>query len=181
MEEALSKIEKNEDVEGAILLYRESGPDLADRDVARIMFVLVDYLAERSCTGQQADKIILHLREIYWDSRERYSARAGYLFFTGIIITRGEWYFAQNGVDEAIAYLKKAVELEPSSLLFQWGYIAMLDQRPTSNSKLKYELASGILESNDLVQWLLDTGALGKYVLGFIENNVDSNPDSYAG
>jgi hypothetical protein len=92
------------------------------------------------------------------------------LFFIGIMIYIGEWYFGMDSVEPGAIMLKKAMKIEPQNVLYKWGYYSRIDQRPEENIDLKLQLSEQLLfKEPQRIDWLRDKGLLGEYVLGTLE------------
>src|SRR6056300_271624 len=136
----------------------------------RVMFVLLDLLVEGQYTQEEHDYAAKKLKEIFDKSNQKFSANAEFLFFSGIIIYIGEWYFGMESVEPATAMLKNAMRMEPDNTLYKWGYYSRIDQRPEQNIDLRLQLSEQLLsKETSTLDWLKSKGRLGKYVWGTLE------------
>ncbi len=130
-----------------------------------------DFTVEGQYTLEEHDLAAKELKENFVTSQEKYSNDAEFLFFTGIMVYIGEWYFGLDSVDSATSMLEKAMTIEPDNLLFKWGYYSRIDQRAEQNTALKLQLAEELLFNEPTkLAWLKSKGLLGTYVLGTLED-----------
>ena len=136
----------------------------------RILFLLLDLLVEGQYTQEEHDYAAKKVKEIFNKSNQKFSKNAEFLFFSGIMIYTGEWYFGMESVKSAKAMLESAMRMEPDNTLYKWGYYSRIDQRPEQNTDLKLKLSEQLLfNETSRLDWLKSKGLLGKYVLGTLE------------
>lgn len=140
----------------------------------RVMFLLLDLLVEGQYTQEEHDYAAKKLKEIFDKSNQKFSANAEFLFFSGIMIYTGEWYFGMESVESATAMLESAMRMESGSALYKWGYYSRIDQRPEQNTDLKLQLSEQLLfKDTSKLDWLKSKGLLGKYVWGTLEGTYE--------
>ncbi|MFM7022220.1 MAG: hypothetical protein ACKOXB_04525 [Flavobacteriales bacterium] len=165
--EELIKYENSRDWESAIELMKDviSIDSSSSEAYISVIYLLHNLLLEEQYTGTDREEISILLKQYFNDSRKRFSENSEYLFFIGKILYIAEWYF---GVDDdlkpikerqAFKMQKKACEIEPNNILFEWGY------RFSLGEKLSEKLAEIILKDDSIVTWLKVRGFHGQYIL----------------
>ncbi|PGH38364.1 MAG: hypothetical protein CRN43_15605 [Candidatus Nephrothrix sp. EaCA] len=140
----------------------------------RVIFLLLDFVVEGQYTREEHDYAAKKLKDFFAESQAKFSHDAEYLFFAGIIIYIGEWYFGMDSVEPATSMLEKAMTAEPNNTLYEWGYYSRIDQRPEQNTDLKLRLSENLLfKETSKLDWLRNKGLLGKYVLGTLEGTYE--------
>lgn len=169
----ISAIEGKNDWKSAIELLervKENHRDL----YLRVIFLLLDFVVEGQYTKEEHDYAASKLKDFFDKANEKFSEDAEFLFFSGILIYIGEWYFGMDSVSPATAMLQKAMETEPQNSLYKWGYYSRIDQRPEQNTSLKLQLSEQLLfKEPQLINFLGDKGLLGQYVLGTLEGTYE--------
>lgn len=170
----ISSIERRNDWKAAIAMLKTQSFD--DPEVyLRVMFLLLDLVVEGQYTQKEHDYAAKELKEIFDYSKQRFSDNPEFLFFTGIMIYIGEWYFGMNDVDSATSMLSNAMQIEPDNTLYKWGYYSTIDQRLEQDTDLKLQLSKELLfESKDKLDLLKSKGTLGNYVIGILEGTYEA-------
>lgn len=147
------------------------------------MFLLAFYLAEGQYSSEDYICMSSSLKDIYNKANVKFSNNSQFLFFTGIIMYLGEWYFGIDDIEFVNQMLKKASEIESDNLLYRWGYYSRIDQRLEINTELKLRLSEQLLFNEpEYINLLKTKGLLGEYILssletiyGFLKSNNDNN------
>lgn len=171
-DEMLSIEQRSDWKSAAQLLERYNGenPEL----YLRVMFLILDFVVEGKYDQDEHDYAAKKLREIFDNVYEIFSNDSEFLFFIGIMIYIGEWYFGINDLEAATVMLKRAMDNEPNNTLYKWGYYSCIDQRLEQNTDLKLHLSEQILlREGAKVDWLKSKGLLGRYVLGTLEKTYE--------
>lgn len=133
----------------------------------RSLYILHNIIVEERCSETLSLKMEGLLREIFVETRKRFSENSEYIFFIGEILHIAEWYWGLEDTSTAIAFHKKAFELEPRNLLFEWAY-RYSDNEDTESGFL----ACKILENDkSRVAWLVSKGFPGQYILRRLESS----------
>ena len=137
----------------------------------RSIYFLHNVLVEERYTESEGIYIQELLKKTFNESREKFSNDSEYLFFIGKILHISEWYFGLEEDDKpkpeqlAIKMQKKASEIEPTNILYEWAYLFSVAREVTSS-----QLAEQILSRNgNMVDWLTSKGFPGNYVLDSIK------------
>lgn len=138
----------------------------------RTMFMMLDFLVEGHHSEEKNHYFSKKLKSYFDDSYEKFSENAEYLAFTGMMITKAEWYFDKS-FDDGIKMIKKAVEIEPHNICYQCLYYIFEDQRPEVNPKVKFKVLGRFFAEESNKKWLESKGLLGVYTLGIFENVYD--------
>lgn len=133
----------------------------------RIIYLIHNILLEEDYSEDEHDYYALLLKSYFHDSVNRFSDNAEYLFFVGIILHIGEWYFGMNDdlkrMEERLAFVmqKRASEIQPNNLLYKWAYVRLLNNKEEIAQNLKNE----ICHNPQYINYLTNRGFPGKYVL----------------
>lgn len=164
----LDLIEQERNAYAALEFINENYNQRLD-NYLRVIFVLLDFLVDGQYSQEQHDFISTKIKEIYDDAKMKYSHNCEFLFFMGIMIYIAEWYFGFENTNEAMTMLENAMKSNPDSIIYEWGYYAIIDQRADVNVELKQKLSAQILKDHSTVEWLHNKGLLGEYVLGILQ------------
>lgn len=169
----IASIEKTSDWRAAIqLLKKENGntPEI----YLRVIFLLLDFIVDGQYTQEEHDYAAEKLRDFFDEAHEKFSDSPEFLFFTGIMIYIGEWYFGMDSVEPATVMLENAMRMKPDDTLYKWGYYSRIDQRLEQNTDLKLKLSERLLfREITKLDWIKSKGMLGKYVLGTLEGTYE--------
>lgn len=142
----------------------------------RLLFLLWYLLLEEDyeAIGLSAEVLEEKLRGYFQQTRQLHSSNSDYLFFVGDMMQLTEWYFetpqCQNVVKEAHAMIRQAVEMNPSNLLYQWGYHLIVER--DSKAKEFALLIQERLRSGEFDE-LSNRGLLGSYFTEMVNASVD--------
>ncbi len=162
-------IEQKNDWRAAIELLEKDESDNEELYL-RVIFLLLYFVIEGKYTSQEHDYAAKKLKFFFDKANKKFSSDAEFLFFAGIMIYMGEWYFGMDSVEPATIMLEKAMGLEPQNVLYEWGYYSRIDQRPEQNTIQKLELSERLLfKELHQISGLREKGLLGQYVLGTLE------------
>lgn len=165
----ITSIEQSNDWRSAIELLEKQNGDTPEIYL-RVMFLLLDFVVEGQYTQEEHDYAAEKLREYFYESYEKFSDNPEFLFFIGIMVYIGEWYFGMESVEPATAMLENAMRMKPDDTLYRWGYYSRIDQRPEQNTDLKLQLSEQLLfRETTKLDWLKNKGILGKYILGTLD------------
>jgi hypothetical protein len=127
----------------------------------------VDY-ANSGLTEKHLANLLL---KYFRSSHSIFSNNSEYLFFVGSIIHVAEWYFGQSDVSLALQMQKRATELEPANILYEFSYRFSL-----SDQSKAFELAKKILfNDSPELNWLKSKGFAGRYQIGTLKYCYDNN------
>gem|GEM_PF-3945349 len=110
------------------------------------------------------EKVRQILTKLFEKSSPKFLNDPCYLFFVGYLITLCDWCFGLDDVTLGIDMLRRASELEPSSLLFRWGY-----SFSTSQADSEF-LSREISKDQEVISFLASYGDAGKYIEEQIRN-----------
>jgi hypothetical protein len=165
----ITAIEQKNDWRAAIELLKKNDENHEELYL-RVLFLLLDFVVEGQYTREEHDHAAEKLKYFFDKANKSFSNNPEFLFFAGIMIYIGEWYFGMDDVEPGNFMLERAMYLEPNNTLFKWGYYSRIDQRPEQNTDLKLQLSKQLLfEEPQKISWLKDKGLLGEYVLGTLE------------
>lgn len=173
--EQLKQYEYNKDWDAAISLMQviiDDTPDELDSYLCMnylLMDILVNEMYDNSKHGYYADLLKKYCLESY----RRFSNNSEYLFYIGFIASMSEWYFGIE-MEDVESMLKKATNLDSESLLYEWGYCCIPNQRAEVNTETKYSLSKQILENDMLMKNITKKGLLGEYLEEFILSVYES-------
>jgi len=132
----------------------------------RVIFILVDNLAEGMDATEPVDYYRKRMLEYYHESSYLYGDILDYQFLIGFIITKGEWFFGIEDLNEAVLMRKKPYQTQPSNRLYEWLFLNH------GNPDLQRVAQQLIVGRPDSFVWLESLGVLGKYIIGIIEANA---------
>ncbi len=166
-------IEQTKDWKAAIQLLEKPNEDTPEIYL-RVIFLLLDFVVEGQYTQKEHDYAAEKLREFFDEAYKRFSDNPEFLFFTGIMVYIGEWYFGMESMNPATVMLENAMQMKPDDTLYKWGYYSRIDQRPEQNTNLKLQLSERLLfREITKLDWLKSKGMLGMYVLGTLEGTYE--------
>ncbi|WP_205195315.1 hypothetical protein [Chitinophaga sp. Cy-1792] len=127
----------------------------------RGIYIFHNILVEEDYPDEEQAGMEYLLQKWFNRSKEKFSDNAEYLFFIGKILHIAEWYFGLEDTTLAIAFQKKAMELEPENLLYKWAYRFSFPG-DVDEGFLAYKLLT-----NDImkIKWLQSKGFPGEYIL----------------
>lgn len=127
----------------------------------RAIYLLHNILVEEEYPNGEQNRMVDLLQEWFNQSKEKFLENAEYLFFIGKILHISEWYFGLEDNRLALEFQKKAMEIEPGNLLYEWAY-----RLSCQGDIVEGYLAHQIIEyDKDKVNWLKTKGFPGGYVL----------------
>lgn len=168
----ISEIEKNWDVMSAIEMVdsKRFNDSVEEAEMyLRVMFLILDALIEKNLSKEEETYFSEKIKDYFDNSYQKFSQNAEYLILTGMMMTRGEWYF-EKSYDDAVKMMKKAVEIKPDNIICSSIYYVFEDQDLEVNSKIKFDALSEFFAEEANKRWLEDKGLLGEYILGIFEN-----------
>lgn len=108
-------------------------------------------------------------KKYFKESYAKFSDNPEYLFFTGVTASMAESCFGIDQ-DKAHAMFAKAAQLEPKSILYQWGYCAYVDVDSKESQRQSAECVKAITTGRSPIKaMLLAKGSVGEYVLEMME------------
>ena len=166
-------IEQSDNWLGAISLLRNQ--EISNVNVTvRGLFVIAYFLVEGQYNSSEYKYMTENLQDFYNKAKIKFTNNSQFLFFSAITIYLGEWYFNLE-IDIAEQMLEKAKNLEPNNILYEWGYIAYINQNSNVNTKLKLELSEKLLyKTTESLILLQEFGSIGSYIKGILENSYEN-------
>ena len=138
----------------------------------RVIYLLHNIILEEDHQYITYEQMTALITEVFEQSKVQFSENSEYLFFLGKILYIAEWYFgineSLNSIVESQAFKmqKKASELEPNDILYEWAW------RLSLGEKIAGHLASQILlYDKEHTDWLKSKGFPGEYILQSLEYN----------
>lgn len=148
----------------------------------RGMYLLWDILLEQGCEpheqdytaqGLDVDYMWNLLKRYYIEATRTFAENAEYLFFIGYFTHIAEWYWGLKETDPATAMQKKAMELEPDNILYEWSYkwsITPRGESSSDNAKRVKDLVEKMVKYDlSKIEWLNTKGRPGKYIIRTIK------------
>jgi len=133
---------------------------------ARVVFILVDNLAEGMDETEPTDYYQQQMIEYYHESSLLYGENPDYLFLMGFIISKGEWCFRVS-LSDAILMRKQPYQMQPGNRLYEW--LSLNHGDPNLR-----EVAKQLVEKRpECFVWLESLGVLGQYIIDIIEANAE--------
>jgi len=168
--EQLSKLEQGKDWKSAIALMQETiNQNSNSMDAYLSMnYLLMNLLVEEQYDPNDHDYYAGLLKKYFIESYAKFSNNPEYLFYIGQIACISEWYFDID-IEEAQSMMKKAPEIEPNNVLYQWANYSDLDMRESSNKEKMIQYAKKALSESEVKRDLKSKGALGKYLWDSLE------------
>jgi hypothetical protein len=141
-----------------------------EKDVyIRIIYLIHNILVEEEYPHNEHDGMADLLKRYFDESYERFSNDAEYLFFIGKILHIAEWYFGIENINLANELQKKAMNMEPGNLLYEWAY-----RSSCPGDIVEGYLANQLIENGiDEINWLKSKGFPGTYVLEHLRMSND--------
>ncbi len=134
----------------------------------RGIYLIHHILLEEHYTEDEADIMYPLLKEYFEYSFNIYSDNATYLFFIGTITHIAEYFFGLNDTRLSYEMQKKAFQLEPTNILFEWNYRSSLN-----GDSIHCYLAYQIVKYDVVkINWLKSNGIPGLYILGHLQNDA---------
>ena len=110
------------------------------------------------------------LKKYFDESYSKFSEVPEYLFFVGYFMGLADWYFGQHDFELADQMKKKASDLEPDNMLYEWSW------RFVKDDPLAKRCAEQLLKHDTKrIEWLKSKGAPGTYILDVIKRWVCRN------
>lgn len=170
--------ENNKEWSSAITLL-ENTINYSKNDVEaniRLIYLIHNILVEEEFCNSDYEIFSKSLRKHFEASLPLFYDNPEYLFFIGKILFIAEWLFGiddDNKVMEqrkAFQMQKKAHEIDPKNILFEWAYKYSLGD---DNSK---ELAMKILQEDSMqYNWLKTKGFPGRYIIRTLEFCIEDS------
>lgn len=170
----IAEFENSGDIKSAIELVCQTADNSPEKVelYLRTMFIVLDFLVEGHYSKDEHLYFSKKLKSYFEDSYEKFYENAEYLAFTGMMITKAEWYF-EKSFDDGIKMIKKAIEVQPHNICYESLYYIFEDQRLEVNTEIKYKMLSRFFAEESNKKWLENKGLLGAYTLGIFENVYD--------
>jgi hypothetical protein len=139
-------------------------PASAEVYVGAIYF-LIDLLLEGPVQGRidfvrEADEIAVEIKGFFDESHKQFSENAEYLFFVGYFMALTDWYFGGDILETSRQMRRKATEIDPDNMLYEWALLSSTDDLVRKN-----DLARKILSDSEKIDWLKLRGAAGDYMI----------------
>ncbi|MBC8044400.1 MAG: hypothetical protein IAF08_13260 [Rhizobacter sp.] len=131
----------------------------------RVIYLLHNIVLEEETINSEHNYMAGLLKQYFDESQKKFSDNTEYLFFIGKILWIAEWYFGQDDDKLGMEMQKKAVELEPNNILYEWAY------RLSVKGDVVHEYLACRIITNEtsIVNWLKSKGFPGEYVLEHLE------------
>ncbi len=141
-------------------------PDNVEVNI-RGIYLMHNILVEEEYPDIEHNYIAALLKKHFEQSNQKFSKNPEYLFFIGKILHIAEWYFGLDDdlkpLKEKLAFKmqKKAFEMEPTNLLYEWAFIFSKDEK-----KQAFNLSERILyKQSHWLTWLKTKGFPGIYMI----------------
>jgi hypothetical protein len=135
----------------------------------RTIYLIHNILVEEKYPHEEHDKMANLLKKHFDESYMRFSDNAEYLFFIGKILHIAEWYFGLNNTNLATELQKKAMDMEPENLLYEWAY-----RLSCCDDLIAGYLAHQLINNEkDKTNWLKNKGFPGAYILEHLQMDSD--------
>ncbi len=168
--EQLSKLEQSKDWKSAIALMQETINQNSNSIDAYLSmnYLLMNLLVEEQYDFNDHDYYAELLKKYFIESYVKFSNNPEYLFYIGQIARISEWYYDIE-IEEALDMMKRASELEPNNILYNWANFSSLDMRDSQNKRKMISYAKQVLSEPKIKEKLIHKGALGNYLLNSLE------------
>ena len=164
----LENLEKNKMWDSAIeLMEKVIEEEPYDVDAAISMnYLLMNLLVEEDHDEAKHDYYADLAQKYFLASYHRFYNNAEYLYYTGRTACMSEWFFGIE-MEDAIAMMQKAMQLEPNNIVYQWASDSLEDKDQTA--AISY--AHIVLQDDSPIKKILKLkGALGNYLLNIMTN-----------
>jgi hypothetical protein len=167
----LESLERNGDWSEAVKLVQravQSHRDDVEVYVRAIYLTFTIIVEDEQYPGKNNEEIERLLKQYFREGYKRYRENAEYLFFVGFFMTLAHWHFGE-GLEFAHSMQKRAIELDPGNMLFEWTarYCAKaLGPSPPLAKRM-------IEEKTEYIDWLKTKGAPGDYLIYAINSDYD--------
>jgi hypothetical protein len=137
----------------------------------RAIYLLHHVLVETQYSKSGKDEAEKLLKYHFNYANHKFSDNSEYLFFVSKLLYIAEWLFGIDDnlkpLEDRIAFKmqKKAHEIEPDNLLFEWAY------RFSLRDAFAGRLAQQIINEHSKLDWLRSKGFPGEYVLSSLKRN----------
>lgn len=136
----------------------------------RLIYLLLHVLLEEEYSKDEHDRMTVLLKEYFNKSYNEFAYNAEYLFFIGYFMGLAEWYFGQDDLKLADEMKRRACELDPGNILYEWSC------RFSSKDPLAGYYAAQLLRyDKQKIKWLKTKGSPGAYILDVIERFCKSS------
>lgn len=168
----LESLERDKRWADAIALLKEAiaqHPDNGEPYV-RAIYLLLNLLLEEdyAAANLEHDNLAAMLTQYFDSTLKKFKDDAESLFFIGYFVGLAEWYFGQEDLDLSHQMLKKATEIEPQNLLYQWAYKFAIGDKSAA------QLCEALVSSTEIMTWLKSKGSPGRYMIGIIRSSCES-------
>lgn len=139
----------------------------------RAICYIYEILAEKNYKISDLDFYESFLRSNLNKYKLKCNGDAAFLFFVGHRLNNFEWHWGICTDDcpfqetETFEFVRKAVELEPNNLVYQWLYLSYMNEKRQSR-----ERAVQIIEDPNYISWLNSKGFPGKDMLEVIKHSI---------
>jgi len=135
----------------------------------RAIYLLLNLVLEEDYAGGglKHDDLADILKEYFDSSYEKFSDNPEYLFFVGYFMGLAEWYFGQDDLELSRQMLKRAVQIEPQNLLYEWAL------RFVTADEAANELCQQVFSDEGTMKWLKSKGSPGAYMAWAIKTNCE--------
>ncbi|QQS40368.1 MAG: hypothetical protein IPM63_13500 [Acidobacteriota bacterium] len=110
------------------------------------------------------DEIAQTLYDIFENSFSKFHDDPEYLFFVGYCIALNDRYFKQGDLKLSHTLLRKAFDLEPDNLLYEWGF------RFSTSDREARKVTEQIVNNDDISNTLRKKLSAGKFMVEAILN-----------
>lgn len=160
------------------LMEKISGEPPPDAEAyVRAIYLLLNLLLEEDYDAHDLahDDLAARLQRYFDHSYGMFNDNPEYLFFIGYFMGLAEWYFGQDTLELSHRMLRKATEIAPDNVLYDWAY------KFVSGDGAADRLAGRLTSNAEVMKWLESKGAPGAYMINVIracsENRVDKTQD----
>ena len=139
----------------------ETSPMIAIESIYQLLNLLSYGLYENVA---EHNEIAQALFDIYETSFAKFREVPEYLFFVGYFIALNEQYFKQNDLKLSHTLLRKAFDLEPDNLLYEWGF------RFSTNDRGARRITEKLSHDDEVLDSLKKKFGAGKFMMEAILN-----------
>lgn len=125
------------------------------------IYLFHNILLEEDYPDEKQESLASLLQGYFEDSNHKFSTDPDYLFFIGKILHIAEWYFGLEDISLAISFQKKALDMKPYKLLYEWAYRLSCNGDQVADY-LAYQL---VANEKSIIEWLNSKGFPGDYIL----------------
>lgn len=164
----LENLVRQKDWDEYISTAKDAGVTDVDLAVEAIFLLFTNLVYPQSNFVPEYKQMMKALEHLFQYFLGIYKDNAKFLFFVGYFNALSEWAFGQEDFGLSHEMLRKAFEIEPENILYEWGY------RFSTGDPQAESITERLYLDRDQLSRLMSTGAAGRFIAEAIETAYES-------